>query len=535
MRKNMTGLAELRSESLAHTSTESAEEVTLQSDYKLQELPQYRGNPFIEVLPEILDKATFYSAAKRQPQYEEEFRKAADHLRRHMLGQIFDLFVPLPRHYTEKTVLDRLIRRGYQTRNPVSPDFWKSLSGSMDRVREDVKLLRTVTPLDLSYLGCSSDLNTLKMGISGSGKTTSSEISLRMYPQVFRHGMYFGCSLKRTQVVWLRLQAPYHGSVKDLCRAFFREIDRLLGTEYTLFFGKGDAESMLDQMIRIAAIHGLGLLVIDEVQEFSISKSGGKDALVGFLLRLTNTIGIPVLFIGTYKATKVLFSQMRHIRRTTGIGMPDWGPLEHSTDEWCTSPKKTEWSLFVNELWKLQFTRTPVPLTKDLSNALFDECQGIPDFAKKVYFLVQDRLIATREKGGKELITVSAIQSVSRDYLKPAREILRALRENNRDVLDKLDDVELPSVEDYRGGDVVQLYVGAEQPSQAPTAPAEAPKNETRRTEALGMKVAPRSMSPTSERSKIAEVVGDGIADPEKAYQNLAGAGIIKSGVEFWK
>ena len=63
---------------------------------------------------------------------------------------------------------------------------------------------------------------------------------------------------------------------------------------------------MMSHVTRLAAVHAIGLLVIDEIQELSNIKSGGDKALVGFFLRLTNMIKIPVLMVGTYKAQAML-------------------------------------------------------------------------------------------------------------------------------------------------------------------------------------------------------------------------------------
>ena len=75
------------------------------------------------------------------------------------------------------------------------------------------------------------------IGISGIGKTTAIERLLLMYPQVIKHEMYEQQPFNRTQIVWLKIDYPYDGSLSTLCKSFFKAIDDLLGTRYLEKFG----------------------------------------------------------------------------------------------------------------------------------------------------------------------------------------------------------------------------------------------------------------------------------------------------------
>jgi hypothetical protein len=136
--------------------------------------------------------------------------------------------------------------------------------------------------------------------------------------------------------------------------------------------------------------------------------------MLSFFVQLINTIGLPVILVGTYKAWSVLNSEFRQIRRGTGQGDLVWDAMKE--DE--------TWEVFVKSLWRYQYVRKPCPLTPELSHALYYESQGITDFAVKLYMLAQVRAIAT----GKEIITTSIIQSVAKDSLRTARQVLNALK-----------------------------------------------------------------------------------------------------------
>jgi len=107
--------------------------------------------------------------------------------------------------------------------------------------------------------------------------------------------------------------------------------------------------------------------------------------MLNFFVGLINTIGLPVVLVGTYKAWSVLGGEFRQMRRGTGVGDLVWHPmLEDET-----------WQFFLESLWRYQYVRSPSELTPQLSHTLYYETQGITDFATKVYMLAQIRAITT--------------------------------------------------------------------------------------------------------------------------------------------
>jgi ABC-type dipeptide/oligopeptide/nickel transport system ATPase component len=509
---------------------------TLEMDeYLDQEVPKYHANPFIEALPAIVDKKEFFRRMTCLPPYDSKLRSSPDHIRAHLISDGFDFFLPLPRHHSLQTCIDRMQRRGYLARNPIPQEsYWKLVQNRIRSVTNDLDSKKNFTQsVFRSTAAAASDLTSALTGVSGGGKSLALRMILTHIPQVREHGIYHGVRLNIRQVTWLWIEASHKGSPNDVCRSFFRALDEILGTNYEDFFGKGTLTVMMAHVTRLAAVHAIGLLVIDEIQELSNIKSGGDKALVGFFLKLTNTIKIPVLMVGTYKAQAMLNQQMRHIRRSTGIGIPSWEPLSRSLKEWDT---------FIQVLWRYQYTRTPTQLSDPLSDALFEECQGIPDFAVKLYFLCQDRLIATNEGRDKEIITPRTIRTVASEYLSPARDLLQALRYKDKEKLEHLDDVKLPTLEELteqrkrRYELVVGLGYGsgAEQSDQEPS--AQSASQDPNQSASLHLAKQLNSQAPPSaekKRSLIATVVGKNTKNPNDAYQALADAGLIKSTAEF--
>src|SRR5699024_3054395 len=64
----------------------------------------------------------------------------------------------------------------------------------------------------LDYIRSTADSLSI-IGISGIGKTTAIERLLLMYPQVIKHEAYEGQPFNHTQIVWLKIDCPYDGSL----------------------------------------------------------------------------------------------------------------------------------------------------------------------------------------------------------------------------------------------------------------------------------------------------------------------------------
>src|SRR5439155_11817618 len=117
------------------------------------------------------------------------------------------------------------------------------------------------------------------------------------------------------QLAWLKLECPFDGSVRGLCLNFFDAVDSLLQTEYLVAYTRGrqTVDELLPAMARVAALHYLGALIVDEVQHLSHTKSGGPAKMLSFFVQLANSIGVPIILVGTYTAMSVLRTEFRHI------------------------------------------------------------------------------------------------------------------------------------------------------------------------------------------------------------------------------
>lgn len=310
-------------------------------------LAEYDGNPFIARLPPLASQRTLHGQLNAPPLFEERERNYPPHLRKHCIARLAHCFLPQARQIELADRFGLLLRQGYLGRNPMSHDYLHHLHAGLDRIQAGSLDSAKVTPVS-NTAACFALL-----GCPGVGKTTAVNRVLASYPQCIVHDEPFSL----VQITWLRLEAPALGSLKQLCIDFFAAIDRLIGTDYVKRYATGvTTEQMVVHMAHVAHLHALGVLVIDEIQHLKGVRLG-VDVLMNFLVKLVNTIGVPVILIGTFGALPILQGNFSQARRATGLGSLLWDRMA----------KDATWEHFVGTLWSFQWTNPPTLLTPELA------------------------------------------------------------------------------------------------------------------------------------------------------------------------
>jgi hypothetical protein len=386
-------------------------------------IPEYKGNPCIESLPRILTKSETISLLENYPEYKKEYRSWPSELRLHLIQTITDVFVVLAHHWDLEQRISRMIRSGYKRRNPLARRYYPELLAKLEDTQfssEAALAAFQISPVTLGF--------TL-VGISGIGKTTALNAVLALYPRVIIHNNYLGEDFHLVQLPWIKLDCPHDGGLRGLCFSFFTTIDGLLNTNYYQRYtrnGRASKDEMLPHMARLAALHSVGGLFIDEIQ-ILVEVRNNASHMLNFLVQLYNTVGVPIVLVGTFKAVPLLSEGLRPARRGTGQGDFVWDRMQPGP----------AWDEFVASLWSYQYTAKECPLNRRLSQVLYEETQGVTDFAVKLYMLAQARAITN----GTETITVGLIRATARECLRLAQPVLTALRENNFDALRSIEDV----------------------------------------------------------------------------------------------
>lgn len=401
-----------------------------EAQYKKQVLPEYSNNPFIEALPPIFTEDETLDRFMVTPRITEKDKQSETNIRYHVLKRIKNFIQPLPIHFEVERRLATLIRRGYLARNPLDKSFLERIR-VLHQLREDGEEVHKHIDERLNYIRSTADSLSI-IGISGIGKTTAIERLLLMYPQVVKHEEYKGQPFNRTQIVWLKIDCPYDGSLSTLCKSFFKAIDDLLGTRYLEKYGYLNriTSTMLLHMTSLASMYGIGVLIIDEIQHLLHSKND-REEMLNFFVTLSNTVGIPTVLIGTSKAQKLFKGNFRQARRAASDGAIIWDRMAENSEEW---------QFFLETLWELQCLKSYSELTEDVKRAFYEECQGITAVAVNLFILAQERALFD-EENLNEVISPKTLKQTAREDMQTIQPMIKAVRNNNLADMMKYEDI----------------------------------------------------------------------------------------------
>lgn len=493
--------------------------------YRDQEIPSYKGNPLIEALPPINTEEETASLLQYDPGYDEQYRQWSPELRLHLILDAVRFIQPLANHIALEQLIGVLLRSGYVDRNPFprKAHLLKN-NASLERVKECLRALHPPqsTGREISVIG-----------LSGVGKSTALRSIFALYDQIINHSRYQDQPFTLRQLVYVKLECPQDGSLGGLCKAFFKEVDRLLETNtYRLYVksGRRTVDEMLIDMAGVASRHFLGVLVIDEIQNLREAKGDGAAHVLNFLVQLDNELGIPVVLVGTPKAKSILTGEFRRARRASGLGAFPWDRMKE--DE--------EWEIFTSALWKYQYMRKPTPLTDDLRHALYFESQGITDLAVKVYMLAQIEAISRADADEEEEVTKGLVESVAQDRLRYMQPFLNALRSDNPEELKRLEDIAPLDLEFAVNEAIATLR--RRRSSASTSSPSEKEQGEQTNADA-DTKQKPRDKNSPEKRSGaneakpvvLLEILDKGKLDGITGYEALKASGYTRSAWEYLK
>ena len=382
----------------------------VEAEYKDSPIAEYNGNPFIETLPELDDEETIIRKLMLNPIYSKEERELSASVRLHIIHRLYQFFQPLPKHIEIWNMINTLVRQGYLARNPFDKEYKRYVN------KTGQEIINKTFNIDGKTNFRTTASSGLIIGFSGMGKTTTVNRVLSYIPQVIVHNYYNNQHFNQIQLTWLKLEAPHNSSLKALTLQFFMKIDELLGTEnfrrYVLRNLSVDA--MLPLMGKVAQNVGLGLLIIDELQH--LNRKGAKQ-IMNYFVTLINSFGVPIIFIGTPASYDFLQNEFRIARRVTGNGEIIWNNMDNND----------EFELFLNGLWRFQWTKKETPLTQRIVDLFYEETQGISDLIVKLFVNAQHEAIVS----GVEALTEEVILKVAKEEFKLMKPMLDAIRSNN--------------------------------------------------------------------------------------------------------
>lgn len=394
------------------------------ANYTEQRIPQFKQNPLIEALPPRMNEAALLHALTLKPDFDPEQREWPSSDRIMMLESLQNFMVPMQNHLELGQALDAMMRTGYVGRAPQTPGhaaISQLIYDNQVAGKSFVQTANTRTP----------QISTSLIGISGMGKTTTVNRWCAHIPKVIYHPDF-----NLYQIPYLHVEMPSDGSsIKGLAHGILQKIDELIpnANYYQQYAarGKPGADTLMRSVARIMNLHLVGLLICDEVQNLDNARKGGQTVMTE-LVSACNDLKVPILFIGTNKAAKVLSMDFRQSRRASGHGLTPWDRLYPGT-----AGEPSEWDDFLNILWQYQWVKTPIPLDPAFNHYMYECSQGIIDLAIKLFSAAQARAILD----GTEKLVPKLIIEIFNDQFKLMHPMVEALRTNNLEALCRFDDI----------------------------------------------------------------------------------------------
>ncbi len=394
--------------------------------YLEQELPEYRNNPFIEALPPMADDAAALDAMQVVVEATSAERKWPAHLRRHLIARIRNLHQPFEPHLELFHAVNIMIRQGYVKRNPLDRRYIREMTAIIEEMKRNAEKKQVYRIVPSAYAAPSGSL----LGLSGVGKTRAIERVLAAFgPQVVQHPDLSGPIGMTMQAVFIRVTCS-EGSVRSLCADCILAFDNLLGTDYArLYCNRGaTADSLRAALARLAWLHGLGLIVVDEVNNLLNAKGGAAESVKNYFKVLADVVGVPVLVVGTEEASAVL-ADFQSGRRYAGI--PEMKPLPlfkvieaESVGQPATTIIDPYFRFICEGLFEAQFVQNPVVLDEELILVLHELSFGILGVLVPLFVAVQQRAVAS----GREMLSAALFKEVYEESFQLLHGHLQLLR-----------------------------------------------------------------------------------------------------------
>ena len=328
--------------------------------YKTTDIPpDCLGNPFIEALDLFRPVEQIIETLSQAVHLEPSQRLLPAGTRENLTRNVGDLFVPLPRDYDLWRRLAKAMCASYLARAKNDPRYFD-------------KLLNSRTPVYFGAKTFKSSFIILE-GASRAGKSESLDHFLQAIPSVIQHTHYNGKQFHTKQVPWIKIEFPESRADKDIPREIILQLCILL--EMT-----PPSDSMLtkggfiNSVARQFAVHGVGLLVLDDCEHLDEYTDNQRTGTFNFLFRLCAMIGVAVVCVGTELLLKVLATSEPLKNRSIRYPLPRWESLSDQ-----------DWDEYVEALWNIQYTKSVTPLTKHLSEHLRKLSNGLPGIASPIF------------------------------------------------------------------------------------------------------------------------------------------------------
>lgn len=389
----------------------------------------YSGNILVEKLGEIKSRkeiSKFLTYLPKLPP--NNIESLPRHLRLHLLQDVRDLHVPSLTETRSGESLDLMLRQNYKYSDPKLSTSWQKLYGSESSQK--------VIPPHSMAMGI--------VGHSGTGKTQFTKRLLSSYPQVIKHPKFPTIKSQFNQVVWLSVDVPSSGKSEHLAMNLMNAWDHALLSNLdsyeprfteSLSKNKLDGPRMLNEWSKVASCHFLGVLHLDEAQNFfsipSLKKRNStklnvnsplqltikEDFSLKWMLNLTNTCNLSVVISCTPDGINGFHSRFSNLQRFATYGIHSFRRFESYTD-------LEFFKVFLPCLFKYQYVKDKLVDIEQVGKVLIQLSGGIQRIIIALWVSAH-RVAFEREKSDNLLI--SDFIDAARIYLAPIAPAIKAL------------------------------------------------------------------------------------------------------------
>ncbi len=381
--------------------------------------PFCQTNPLIPAGVFPASWAELYAAVARLPTPPSWTARNKDSFTRLLyLAELENFYFPAIRDIRSAMTIVRMLLKGLGDRKP-NAAYWRAHNSTCNTLAGDASI-----PAVPRFSGAAA--TTAIIGVSGGGKTTFVENLLSTIPQMREHDQRTNPLLPRHQILWLKVICPVNRNPRAFITEFFTIIDSLVGSNYGEAYKNENDDELIVRMAKVARAHFLGILIIDEIQNAAGRRVTTDRRLMKLFVRISATLGVPIVFIGTPKSQEILNAELADARRMIG---PHWLPYTDDDKEWHT---------YLDALCKIQYTKTetfldPAPesgpsTSGGLRAKFYELTQGIPALAKALWGLAQEKVIMEGKKEQSELITTEVLQDTFDKNMQSVAAAVAALR-----------------------------------------------------------------------------------------------------------
>jgi len=343
-------------------------------------LDPYFGNILVQPLGPILARHEATARLTYLPPPPRNIGDTPKHVRIHLVIRLRDFHVASLEGVRVQQTIDLMVRDSYRYRDPQAPSTWSVIGGETTHHK---------TPR-------APAMASVVVGHSGTGKTEAILRSFGAYPQqVVEHEIFPNLVGKHYQVVWQSIDVPASGRSDDLAANLMISFDTTMQKHVpgwkdrfanTLAKTRLDGQKMLDEWRQVAIGYFLGVLHLDEVQNFfkistlrarrarsvhasELELSIIEDQCLKWILTLINTWQIPIVLSGTPDGVGALMKRMANIQRLCGGGYHPFPAFEDPTDKLFLDKDEGGFLLM---LGMYQYVRKPLAITPEFAKLIIE-------------------------------------------------------------------------------------------------------------------------------------------------------------------